>query len=223
MIIPKLSKNLYTENIDERIEQIDKSLEEINYEEEEEIENYLNDEIENIEEYYDQNEILVVEDINTLRRISENDTTHFTETSYINNNNNTDELIYDDYGKELEIENSNSSNDDTPKYNLKGIYENNTYTKIIDFELENLESAQAKLDGSNLRRIKNSFIDEKGMLKYIIECENITIIQPDIESLKDLTEEKDKLKTELYNENNEIAREEETDFLEIILHLIYQI
>ena len=212
LIIPKLSKNLYTENIDERIEQIDKSLEEINYEEEEEIENYLNDEIENIEEYYDQNEILVVEDINTLRRNSENDTTHFTETSYINNNNNTDELIYDDYGKELEIENSNSSNDDTPKYNLKGIYENNTYTKIIDFELENLESAQAKLDGSNLRRIKYSFIDEKGMLKYIIECENITIIQPDIESLKDLTEEENKLKTELYNENNEIPREEETDF-----------
>ena len=95
---------------------------------------------------------------------------------------------------------------------VKGIYENNTYTKIVDFELENLESAQAKLDGSNLRRIKNSFIDEKGMLKYIIECENITIIQPDIESLKDLTEEEDKLKTELYNENNEIPREEEADF-----------
>ena len=75
-----------------------------------------------------------------------------------------------------------------------------------------MEGAQAKLEGSLLKRIKNSLIDEKGMLTNIIESESITITQPGSESLDTLTEEEEKLKSEIYNDNNEIPRMDEEDF-----------
>ncbi len=73
------------------------------------------------------------------------------------------------------------------KYHLKGIDENETETNITDFELENLESMQAKLDGSKLRKITNSFIDEKGMLFSVFEIENVTISQPPMDTIGDLS------------------------------------
>ena len=207
LIIPKLSKNLYSENIIEKIKLIDNSLENIE-EEEEYIEKISyeyeqdnfddNSEPENIFPNEKSKELL-------LRRNSENDT-----EVYVNN---SDEYNYDYLSEnELEIDNSNSSNENFPKYYLKGIEENETHSNITDFEMESLESAQAKLEGSILRRIKNTFIDEKGMLIYIIESENITINQPGKESLNDLTEEEEKLKSEIYNDNNEIPRNDEEDF-----------
>ena len=215
LIIPKLSKNLYSENINEKIEEIDNLIEENNDEEEEILEEYSTDEtyeqeyFEEKDEIYvdfnndDDNNINYNNYDNSLRKISE-----------INDTIENIDLIYDDYGEELEIENINStSEDDTFKYNLKGIEENETFSKIIDFNLENIEGAHAKLEGSNLRRIRNSFIDEKGMLVFIVEKENITIIQPDKESLSDLTEEEYKLKSEIYNENNEIKKEDEEEFI----------
>ena len=99
---------------------------------------------------------------------------------------------------------SNSSNDNSVKYHLKGIEEIGNYSNITDFEMENMEGAQAKLEGSLLRRIKNFLIDEKGMLINIVESENITITQPGNESLNTLTEEEEKMKNEIYNDNNEI-------------------
>ena len=208
LIIPKLSKNLYTENLNEVIEQIDNLLEETN-EEEEELEKYSYDESDYEQENFEENNMILINYNNNddilLRKISGNDIKESTDISYDD---------YDDLGNDLDFEKINSSNDeDKFKYNLKGINENKTHTKIIDFELEGLESAQARLEGSNLRRIKNSFIDEKGMLVLINEKENITIIQPSLESLSDLTEEEEKLKSEMYNENNEIQREDKEDFI----------
>ena len=149
---------------------------------------------------------------NLLRRNSEIDTTDPIDNTDMNTN------IYEDikrYGlneDKLEISNSNSSNEDSPKYYFKGIEENETFSNITDFEFEKLESAQASLEGSVLRRIKNSFIDEKGMLINIIESENITIIQPGQENLNSLTEEEEKLKSTIFNNNNEIPRIDEEDF-----------
>ena len=203
LIIPKLSIHLYTEDIDFKIRQID-NLDEENNEEEEMRSSYLYLENDSSLENSDNADNIFEDNIgdNSLRRNSENDTT---------DNN---DFSYDDYGKELEIEKPiSSSDDDSPKYHLKGIDENETFTTIIDFEKESLEGTQAKLEGSNLRIIKNTFIDEKGMLVLILEQENITIIQPDKESLSDLTEEEDKLKSEIYNDNNEIPRDSGEDFM----------
>ena len=107
---------------------------------------------------------------------------------------------------------SDSSSNENNKYQIKGISENKTVINITDFEQENIEGMQAKLEGSQIRKIKNSFLDSKGMLYYIIENENISISQPPIESISDLSEEEDKLKSEIYNDNNEIPRNDDEDF-----------
>ena len=93
------------------------------------------------------------------------------------------------------------------------MYENENHTQLIELEGGNLEDSQGKLEGSTLRKLKNSFIDKKGMLVLINEFENISIIQPNKESLSDLTEEEDKLKSEIYNGNNEFEREDKEDFM----------
>ena len=187
LIIPKLSKNLYSENITEQIELIEKISNETN-------ETDVELEFENVEEN--------LENISQiLRRNTENDTER--------------DFIYENIKEnELDIENYNSSisKKRSPKYYLKGISENTTFSNITDYEMENLESVQAELEGSKLKKIKNSFLDEKGMLVFISEYENITIIQPNKESLNDLTEDEDKLKSEIYNDNNEIKRNDEEDF-----------
>ena len=64
-----------------------------------------------------------------------------------------------------------------------------------------------------IRIIKNSFIDEKGMLVFIEESENVTIIQPTNESFSQLTKEEEKLKSEIYNENNFVERNDDEDFI----------
>ena len=207
LIIPKLSKNLYSENITEQIELIEKIYNETDSDEEEEenLENITdinykenteeNSDVENFENNFEK------EDVTLLRRNTENDT--------------EDDFIYDNKAEnELDIENYNSStsNKSSPKYYLKGISENETFSNITDFEIECLESVQAKLDGSKLKKLKNSFLNEKGMLVFISEYENITIIQPNKESLNDLTEEEDKLKSDIYTDNNGIKRNDEEDF-----------
>ena len=233
LIIPKLSKKLYTENIKEEIERIEKLLEE-NYEEEE---NFINEEetdfgkdLENSDENFDSEELFLEEENDEiyLRRMSENDTddssfindindiSDLSDISDIINKNDTnDDFFYEPLSdNDLEIENINSSSyDDSIKYNLKGIEENETYSTITDYQTECLESDKAKLEGSRIKRIKNTFLDEKGMLIYIIESESISIIQPNKESLNDLTEEEEKLKSEIFNDNNYIPRNDNEDFI----------
>ena len=104
------------------------------------------------------------------------------------------ENIYNDLNSDylnendlLDSDNSTSSSEDSPKYHLKGIDENDTFCNITDFEMEALEGAQAKLEGSLLRRMKNFLIDEKGMLTNTLESENMTITQASNESLTTLT------------------------------------
>ena len=183
-IILKLSKNLYSENINEQIDTIDKSFDQVDVgeKEEEEEQNDYNDEqeneLENLEEmgtdvdddnknddYEDYNDGPNDIDSNIFRRNAENniDISEEIENTYENMNNNP--------------------SSDSNKYHIKGYYENKVYSNITDFELERLEGTQARLEGSKLRKIKSSLIDEKGMLYYIIENENITIIQPNKDSL----------------------------------------
>lgn len=126
----------------------------------------------------------------------------------------TQNIFFDENEKiEPEIDYSFSSIDE-PKYHLKGIYENETYTNITDFELENIDAMQAKMEGSQLKKLKYSFMDEKGMLSSIIEYENITIFQTQNEFLSDFTEVEIKLQSEIYNENNQIEKDDkEKDFI----------
>ena len=187
LIIPKLSKHLYSENLNEKIQSLNNFMNSSNEEE--------------------QNDSIV-------------DSTFINEQDINSDIIDSEKIFYDpkhDYSDEIDNEfldsdNLSSSNDDTHKYHLKGIEENGSFSNITDFELESMEGAQAKLEGSLLKRIKNSLIDEKGMLTNIIESESITITQPGSESLDTLTEEEEKLKSEIYNDNNEIPRMDEEDF-----------
>ena len=214
-IIPKLSINLYSDNITEEIEKIDKESNQYNDTDEEEMSSDSLD-IDNLENEQDifENENSETDKkgndkdkdgINLLRRNSENDTIdEMVEMNSINTYEISEEI-------EPEVEYGTSSNTEK-KYHLKGIDENETETNITDFELENLESMQAKLDGSKLRKITNSFMDEKGMLFSVFEIENVTISQPPMDTIGDLTEDEDKLKSSIYNENNQIPRDDEEDF-----------
>ena len=226
-IIPKFSKKLYTKNINEKIKEIYGILEG-NYdtEEEEEFdeENLEENNNENIfeNENIDNNNLLLRKtsqdnnnDIN--RALSEKEKEKeidIDDSLYLNNNiSNTDSVEYEDYIPNIKTENFNSSNDESSKLNLKGIYQYKDYSEIIDFDIERIQSAQAKLEGSNLQRIKNTFLDEKNMLTNIIESENFTISQPDNDSLSELTEEEKKLKSEIYDDNNAMERDDEQKFM----------
>ena len=182
LIIPKLSKHLYSANVTQKID-------------------LLNKYMENPDEVGDEEDTSIF----SSYEIDQN--------NYIGNPNSQKIIsdLNDDYFDENENENFvlNSSIFDSPKLHLKGIEENDSFSSITDFEMENLQGAQAKLEGSLLKRMKNFFIDEKGMLRNTLESENITISQPSQESLNTLTEEEEKLKSEIYNDNNEIPRIDE--------------
>ena len=192
-IIPKLSKNLYSENIEEKIEQLDKLFDSSDLGEEGDL--------------YDENltnlESDLLEDISFLRRNSENKTSDENEEIYNGS----------DYEYEYNSDYFNNELNDSQKFFLKEFNENDIYSNITDFELENVESIQAKLEGSKLRKIRNSFLDEKGMLYNVIEYEKVTLIQPGKETLTELNYEEDKLRSEIYNDNNQIPREDEQNFI----------
>ena len=209
LILPKLSKQLYSENITDQIEQIDKFLNEngaideeeeissdslnidYSFDEQEISENTFNDDSENEDEMDDNIN-------NRRRRISEKG-----EISEVIESTNIKEIYepMDNDNKYYSI----SSNEE-PTYHIKGIEENETYSNITEFDLENLESFQAKLEGSQKRKLRNYFINEKDFLFSIIEIENVTLFQPEKDSIEDLTEDEERLKAEMYNDNNEVPR-----------------
>ena len=211
-IIPKLSTHLYSKNFNEELELIEKLSNDTNYDEDEDEEELSSDDLYDEDNYemddssdnYEENENALIQDKNSLlRKTSENVT-------------NISRMFDENEKAEPEIDYaspSDSSSNENNKYQIKGISENKTVINITDFEQENIEGMQAKLEGSQIRKIKNSFLDSKGMLYYIIENENISISQPPIESISDLSEEEDKLKSEIYNDNNEIPRNEDEDFI----------
>ena len=187
LIIPKLSKHLYSENLNEKIQLLN-NFKKISNEVEQ------NDNI--VDSTFINEQDINSDIIDSGKRFSDS------------KNDYSDEID----NEFLDIDNLNSSNEDTHKYYLKGIEENGNFSNITDFEMESMEGVQAKLEGSLLKRIKNYLIDDKGMLTNIIESENITITQPGTESLDSLTEEEERLKSEIYNDNNEIPRMDEEDF-----------
>ena len=125
LIIPKLSKHLFSENVNEKIKLLNKFME--GADEGEQKYNIVD------------STFLNEQNINTDSTYSEK---MFSD-------------LKNDYSDEMENENeildyniSNSSNSDSPKYHLKGIEENDNISTITDFEMENMEGDQAKLEGS---------------------------------------------------------------------------
>ena len=216
-IIPKLSNQIaLSENITENIKQIDESFKEINETENEEENDYSENENEDPD-----NELLVDNDVdndiennniqNNFRRNSINDTN--------NNMNYSNDFIldnlYNDYNKsEADIDYSTTSDEDSNS--LTGLYENKTFINITNFESGKLDGVKAKLEGSQIRKLKNYFFsisNQQAILNNILEIENAYITQPDHENIKDLNEEEEKLKTEIYGENNNISRDDNEDFI----------
>ena len=151
------------------------------------------------------------DDGNTLRRINEdNDKNNYKYNEYeieeefeINSDYNNDDINND---ITLKTENFNSGKKDANKIESKVLYENENHTQLIELEGGNLEDSQGKLEGSTLKRMKNTYISSStGMLYMVNENENITIKQLNKESLKSLTEQEEIIKNEIHNDNNQIG------------------
>ena len=160
--------------------------EELEFEFEDEFED--EDAMENTEDNVDD-----FDDGNTLRRIDEdNDKNNYKYNEYeieeefeINSDYNNDDINND---ITLKTENFNSGKIDANKIESKVLYENENHTQLIELEGGNLEDSQGKLEGSTLKRMKNTYISSStGMLYMVNENENITIKQLNKESLKSLT------------------------------------
>jgi hypothetical protein len=185
LIFPKLSKDLYSDNFTVDFNNLTKTLNQIDNEEEEissdSLDIYdMDDTRETSENFFDENsenEEQDNNDNNLLRRrisIKETILENIQSTNLFEN----EEIV--DPDKEYSEDSENN------KYpHLKGIEENDTFSNITQFDVDNVESAEAKLEGSQIRKLKNYFLDEKGMIFSIMELENITIYQPDNETLSD--------------------------------------
>ena len=208
LIFPKLSKDLYSNNFTEDFNNLTKTLNQIDNEEEEissdSLDIYdMDDTRETSENFFDENSENEEQDNNDnnllIRRISVKETIleNIQSTNLLEN----EEIV--DPDKEYSEDSKNN------KYpHLKGIEENDTFSNITQFDVDDVESTEAKLEGSQIKKLRNYFLDEKGMIFSIMELENITIYQPDNETLSDSTDEENKLKEGIYNENNEILRNE---------------
>ena len=198
LIIPKLSKELYSDNITDKVDKVNQLLNSSEEMEEEEINSDLIDinEINDEQKFSDNFEIEDMVNLNQRRRISEKEKSY----EIIDSTN-----LYEYENIEADMEYSELSNDDD-SHHLKGFEENETFSNITEFDVDNVGSMQAKLDGSQIKKLKNSFINKKGIIVSIFEFEDVVIYQPETDSLSDLNEEEAKIKSEIYNEDNEIQR-----------------
>lgn len=194
LIIPKLSKELYSDNITDKVDKVNQLLNSSGEMEEEEINSDLIDinEINDEQKFSDNFEIEDMVNLNQRRRISEKEKSY----EIIDSTN-----LYEFENIEADMEYSDLSNDDD-SHHLKGFEENETYSNITEFDVDNVGSMQAKLDGSQIKKLKNSFIDEKGIIVSIFEFEDVVIYQPETDSLSDLNEEEAKIKSEIYKMNH---------------------
>ena len=71
--------------------------------------------------------------------------------------------LYNEYDKS-EADTDYSTNSDGNNNYLTGLFENETFINITNFELGNLEGVKAKLEGSQIRKLKNYFFN----INYII-------------------------------------------------------
>lgn len=178
LIIPKLSKELYSDNITDKVDKVNQLLNSSAEMEEEEINSDLIDinEINDEQEFSDNFEIEDMVNPNQRRRISEKEKSY----EIIDSTN-----LYEFENIEADMEYSDLSNDDD-SHHLKGFEENETYSNITELDVDNVGSMQAKLDGSQIKKLKNSFIDEKGIIVSIFEFEDVVIYQPETDSISDL-------------------------------------
>ena len=197
LLIPKLSKELFSRNITQEIENINKKLHQtLEYEE------GIIDENSNNNEAEPENNGNSLRNRRRRRRISEEESN--AENNEISNNN----INYET--KEAEKEYSNNTNDNNT-YQAKGYEKEENFLNITEYDFDRLESLEAKLEGSEVKTIKNSFLDNNGMIYLINQLETATIYQPDSNSIKRPTAEEEQLKNEIYNDKNEIERNETFD------------
>ena len=211
LIIPKLSKNLYIDDFNERYEILSNLTNDDEEEDEIDQDNY-EEEIENNSE--------------DLRNLTEG---NFTDENF-NDGNFTDENItnenINDFNLTNEMESENFLSSplfESDKINIRGVnYLNNSnndtnkISNLTQFSLEELSNDEARLDNSELKTVIYSTIDEEGKLISIREIQNLIMKQSEIMSGEDREDDLNNLlNSEIYNENNMISNDynESEDFI----------
>ena len=215
LIIPKLSPNLYINNITDKINALNNEIIDneneyefetedtkdnkyINTEEQENNGEFINPENNDLneeEDYKKENSKRRLENINEIEKtnddidnIEENEDSNkedFTVTKSVSSENNIDLR---------ECKNINDS-----LYN---------YTYITQFSYQPLENDDMSLEDSELNTVIYSNINENGILYSIKEIQTAILNQPDKNDEEELRQTEEKLRNEIYNSNNELSLEE---------------
>ena len=218
LIIPKLSPNLYVNNITDKINALNNN--DINDDENEyEIETEDNKDTKyiNLEEEKENNDKYLNRESNEDFNGKEG---HLNENSKrrlqnINENEATDDNIDNLEEKEdTNIEDYTVSKSDSEGTNIdlrecNHINDSlNNYTNITQFSYQQLENDDMSLKDSELNTVIYSNINENGILYSITEQQTAILNQPDKNDEEELKKKEEKLKNDIYNSNNEISLEE---------------
>ena len=202
LIIPKLSPNLYVDNITNKVEEILNNGSKIDSEEEDEYEDDYEDEFEDDEEELNGLDDEEEEDNND--KDIEKDSRRLNEDNSYNNNLNSQ----DDLNFENNLLNQSSDSNIIDLRGISNIIDNDqNITNLTQFTLQELESEEMKLKNSELNTVIYSKIDEKGILFSVKEIQNSFISQPENNN-NEIDEEYEKIKSSIYTEDNQISMDE---------------
>ena len=177
LIIPKISQELYINNITQKIEEFNQKSEEEDNDKEEEF---------GVEEMNDDNTI----NNSSFRDLSEEIETENFLLNQFSDSNKIDLREINSFESEI------SGNDSEV---------NSHFSNITEFYFEELEGEDAKLDNSEIKTYIYSILNEKGMLISIKEIQNIIMNQRNNSENNVIDEEDQYLKSQIYNEDNQIT------------------
>ena len=242
LLIPKISSNLYVANIEDELNKITKLDKEYNMTDNEDI--LMNDDEElNLEQEQDNNRLRnlniknikknYLKNIYTLRKISDNDNSDFSDISNITDYNNSN---YSEISCEVEdylnppltksinyvlrqtniinynqsyINNYYADTESTSMYTTD-LFNNevlntnfNNYSNLTEFSIKGIETDEVNMEGSSINTTIYSLIDNKGFLQSVIEKSTSLMKAPEDDE-EENDEETDILYSQIYNSNNQV-------------------
>ena len=200
LIIPKLSTNLYIDNITDKINELNKN----EFDIEDNRDNiYINKEEKKEEEKekYFENSKRILQDKNKEEETDEDEIDKFEEK----------EKEEDDDIEDYTIPKSDTDLDEIniDLRECKNINDSlNNYTNITEYSYQPLENDDLSLKDSELNTVIYSNINENGVLYAIKEIQTAILNQQEKKDEEEIKKAEEKLKKEIYNSNNEISLEE---------------
>ena len=197
LIIPKISKNLYVSNINEKLDELTSNLTEENNDEisqPNDFNSYRNLNYENLIINTKINKTISNKRLLQTTNLFNN--VNFTETS--------EDIYIDNY---LKTPSTKSINFDLREVNKLNESSNNS--NLTEFSIKSIECDEAKMEGGMTNTTTFSFINEDGFLESIVEKTISLMKMNNKEESEEEDEDEDEdtqiLNSEVYNEKNEIT------------------